>query len=422
MDQTTDGPRGPETARVARGGVQARERALAPDLARGLMLLLIVLSNTAFHLYAAEHGPSGWHPVDGSALDRAVRLVMIVTLDMRVYPLFGFLFGYGMMQLFLRQTAAGTSERRAARLLYRRGFWLVVIGLLHSTLLMAGDIVGAYGVASLLLVLLFLRRAPRTQLVWAGIAAAVTVLLYAGPLWALARGDVGAFGPAAGDPPSTRDYASGTESYLDAMGTRATTGFFVTFVGGPLMLTAPQMVLAFWAARRRVLEEPHRHLRLLRRTAVVAVPAGWLGALPMALAHSGIWHVPPAALSAEGTLAALRDVTGTLGGVGYVAVFALLAHHLSERARRHPVTVAVTAVGKRSLSTYLTHSLIFAPVLAAWGLGLGAHLNSATMALFATGVWLVTVAAAHALERADRRGPAEAVLRRLTYGTADHRG
>jgi len=71
---------------VARGPVRPGERALAPDLARGGMLLLIVLSNTGFHLWAASHGASGWHPVGGSALDRAVQLLMITVLDLRVYP------------------------------------------------------------------------------------------------------------------------------------------------------------------------------------------------------------------------------------------------------------------------------------------------------------------------------------------------
>nr|WP_313956554.1 DUF418 domain-containing protein [Streptomyces sp. SAJ15] len=33
----------------------------------------------------------------------------------------------------------------------------------------------------------------------------------------------------------------------------------------------------------------------------------------------------------------------------------------------------------------------------------------------ATGVWLITVFGAYALERAGRRGPVEAVLRRLVY-------
>jgi uncharacterized protein len=40
---------------VARGPVRPGERALAP----GGMLLLIVLSNTGFHLWAASHGASG---------------------------------------------------------------------------------------------------------------------------------------------------------------------------------------------------------------------------------------------------------------------------------------------------------------------------------------------------------------------------
>ncbi|WP_017537771.1 DUF418 domain-containing protein [Nocardiopsis halophila] len=55
----------------------------------------------------------------------------------------------------------------------------------------------------------------------------------------------------------------------------------------------------------------------------------------------------------------------------------------------------------------------FAPALAAWGLGLGVHLGSASMAAFATAVWSATVAAAYGLERAGLPGPAEALLRRL---------
>jgi uncharacterized protein len=78
---------------------------------------------------------------------------------------------------------------------------------------------------------------------------------------------------------------------------------------------------------------------------------------------------------------------------------------------------AVAAVGKRSPSCYLAHSLVFAPLLAAWGSGLDARMSSATMALFATGVWLLTVVVADAMERTGRRGPAEVLLRRLAYGT-----
>ena len=379
------------------------------------MLLLIVLSNTVFYLYAARHGPSGWHPTEGGLFDRAVQFGMITMLDLRVYPLFSFLFGYGMMQLFLRQRAAGTPDRAAVRLLRRRSLWLVVFGLAHATLLMAGDIIGSYGVISLILGWLFLRRADRTLLVWGAITAAVAVLLSADAIWALINGDLGALG-SGGSEPATKVYASGEEDILAAAGTRLQTGLFVTFIGGVASITAPQFLLGFWAARKRILEEPHRHLRLLRTIAITGIVIGWLGGLPAALAHLGVLNAPAAAVSEDGVLTKIRDLTGIPGGLGYVACFALLAHWMSTRRihQSRPV-VAITATGKRSLSTYLAHSLLFSPVLAAWGLGLGAHLTSASMATFAVGVWLVTAVAAYHLERTGRRGPAEVVLRRLVY-------
>ncbi|MGW0652357.1 DUF418 domain-containing protein [Streptomyces umbrinus] len=424
-----------EETPVRRGGVRAEERALAPDLARGIMLLLIVLSNTAFHLWAARRGPSGWQPADGSWLDHAVQFTMIIVLDLRVYPLFAFLFGYGMMQLFLRQTAADNSERGAARILRRRSLWLIVIGLLHSTLLMAGDIVGYYGVLSLVLGLVFLRRSERALKRWICVGTVLMVFFAAQPVVsALLRGELGTLGDA-GAEPGFLAYAAQEGNWLTAAHTRLETGLFVTFLASALALVGGGYVvflLGFWAARRRVLEEPGRHRTLLRRTAVIGIAVGWLGALPAALAHVGALDVPADAQSEEGPLTLLRDVTGNAAGLGYVAAVALFVQWWTSRRARvgagagagvevgvgATVVTAVSAVGKRSLSCYLAHSLLFAPVLANWGLGLGEHLSSWTMALFAVGVWLITVAGAYALERAGRRGPAEAVLRRLMYGAA----
>ncbi|MBR8639907.1 DUF418 domain-containing protein [Streptomyces tuirus] len=411
-----------EGAPLRRGAVRPGERALAPDLARGIMLLGIVLSNTAFHLWAARPGPSGWQPVDGSWLDHTVQFAMIIALDLRVYPLFAFLFGYGMMQLYLRQTAAGTDGRDAARILRRRSLWLIVIGLTHAALLMSGDILGFYGVLSLILGLAFLRRGERALTWWIWIGVGLIALVSAGPvLSALLRGDLGTFGDA-GAEPGFKAYAPDEENWLTAAGTRLRTGLFVTFAAAPLTLVGGGyllFLLGFRAARRRVLEEPGRHRTLLRRTAVLGIAVGWLGALPAALAHVGVLHVPDDMQSESGALTVLRDITGNAAGLGYVAAVALFAHWWTTRRPRRGATAlaAVTSVGKRSLSCYLAHSLLFAPVLAAWGLGLGEHLSSATAALFALAVWLVTVAGAYALERAGRRGPAEAVLRRLMYGS-----
>lgn len=404
-------------------GVRSAERALAPDLARGIMLLFIVLSNTAFHLWRSAYGPSGWQPVTGGWLDHAVQFAMITALDLRVYPLFAFLFGYGMMQLFLRLTATGAGERDAVRILRRRSLLLIVIGLAHSTLLMAGDIVGYYGLLSLALGAFFLRRSDRALKWWIAIGAAQLVLVSAQPvIAALLQGKLGSLGDAGADPGAAA-YGAGEGSWFAAAGIRLTTGLFVTFTAAPFSLIGGGYViflLGFWAARRRILEEPGRHLPLLRRTAVLGIAVGWLGALPAALAHVGALDVPDDAQSETGALTVLRELTGYGAGLGYVAVVALFVHWWSGRPARAGTKAAVavsaiSAVGKRSPSSYLAHSLLFAPLLAAWGLGIGAHLTSATMALFAVGVWLVTVAGAHAFERRGWRGPVEAVLRRLMY-------
>ncbi|MEU6678043.1 DUF418 domain-containing protein [Streptomyces sp. NPDC046925] len=388
------------------------------------MLLFIVLSNTAFHLTAARHGPSGWQPVDGGWADHVVQFGMITVLDMRIYPLFAFLFGYGMMQLFLRQRAAGTSEREAVRVLRRRSLCLVVIGLLHSTLLMAGDIVGFYGLLSLALGWLFLRRGDRALKWWIWIATAQFLLLAAEPVVsALLSGELGSLGDA-GAEPGADAYAADEGNWFAAAGTRFMSGLFVTFAAAPLSLVGGAyfiFLLGFWAARKGVLEEPGRHLPLLRWTAVIGVAVGWLGALPAALAHVGAITVPDDAQSESGVLTLLRDATGNAAGLGYVAAVALFVHWWTGRRNARSTgtaataIAAVSAVGKRSLSCYLAHSLLFAPILADWGLGLGGHLTSATMALFAVGVWLVTVAGAYALERAGRRGPVEVALRRVMY-------
>jgi uncharacterized protein len=157
----------------------ATGRILAPDLARGVMLAMIVTSNTMFYLYAAEHGATGWHPVAESAPDRIAQFLMITLLDLRVYPLLAFLFGYGMMQFLQGRTRAGVDPLQARSMLRRRSFWLIVFGALHAGLLMAGDILGAYGLMSLIIGWLFLLRSDRVLMISASVALFLLFLLLA---------------------------------------------------------------------------------------------------------------------------------------------------------------------------------------------------------------------------------------------------
>jgi uncharacterized membrane protein YeiB len=109
----------------------------------------------------------------------------------------------------------------------------------------------------------------------------------------------------------------------------------------------------------------------------------------------------------------LHDATGYLGGPGYAAALALLAARIGQR--RGPVTRAVTAVGQRSLTCYLSQSVVWTLVFAPYALDLSDDLGVAGTAALAVGTWLATVWMAELLRRRGARGPAEMLLRRLTY-------
>lgn len=387
-------------------------RAIAPDLARGAMLLLIALANAPWYLWATDARVSGSaHPAGASGLDAVAQTISLVAIDGRTYPMFAFLFGYGIWQLYSRQIAAGVSRREARRLLRRRHWWMLAFGLVHAALLWGGDIVGAYGLAGLVLTWIFLDRRDTTLQVWSVVLGGFLVI--GALLAAVGRimfGDSGA-----GDVESVEglDLAVQQTDYLQSIPARIEFWALATPAQALLGLTVPiAILLALLAARHRVLENPREHLMLLRVAAVIGLVVGWgFGAVAAADdlgAFGSGSEVGPA-------LAEAQVAAGLLCGIGYVAVFGLVAARVERRVSAGRIASALQAVGKRSLSSYLAQSVIMAPVLSAWGFGLGAVLTSGSMALFASATWAVTVGFAVVLDRHGKRGPAEWLLRRLAY-------
>jgi len=391
---------------AVRGPVRRAERALAPDLARGAMLLFIALANCAGAFFAAAPG------VDTTphGLERAYNLLMFTLVHARAYPMFAIMFGYGLVQIARRQDAATGDPRAARSVLLRRNAWLLVFGAVHGALLLSGDFLGGYGLVGIAFTLLLLRRGERVYrlapwyLAVTGVYSAVLAVVIA----------LTAGGPPAQVPTSPNasfaqpDYLSSLVHRLQEwpIHTLTITGLvFVVWVGA-------------WAARKRILEEPGRHLRMLRVAAVGGIGLAVAGGLPMGLFSAGLIEVGAAAAP---WVKLLYEVSGTFGGVGYVALFGLLAHALTTRTRspRENVVVgALTALGERSLSGYLFQSVAWAVLAWPFALGLGATAASPTFAAAAcaTAVWLISLVAAYAMQRRSYRGPAEVLLRRLVYG------
>ncbi|MFC7528926.1 DUF418 domain-containing protein [Actinoplanes sp. GCM10030250] len=407
-------------------------RSLAPDLARGAMLLLIALAHAHMYLYGHPTGFRGYD-LTGGPIDRVVAGLQVLLVDARALPMFAALFGYGLVQLANRQLAAGAGWPDVRRLLRRRSLWLIAFGFAHALLLFFGDILVTYGLLALILVGMV--RARDRVLLWvAGLWILVFAALAMLPAWAIIT---------EGSPP----LPTSVESPVEAVGQR-----LAVWAGlGPMLaldIVTP-FLLGIWAARRRLLDEPGRHRALLARVAAAGLAITILGGAPLALIDSGVWTdwTTGAALLAY----SVHSVTGIAGGLAYAAMADLLAHRAADTPGRvttppaagrvttplaarpvitppaarpvstapaaGPVTTALAACGQRSLTCYLLQSVIFVAFFAPFTLGLGGRLGDAGASALALGTWLTTVLLADLMRRAGWRGPAEQLLRRLTYTT-----
>lgn len=385
------------TPAPAQGAVPLTERAPAPDLARGLMLLLIAVAHA--HMYLAGH-PAGFrgYTLDGTTLDRLVAGIQILLVDGRALPMFAGLFGYGLVQLANRRLAAGSGWPQVRRVLRRRSLWLLAFGFCHALLLFFGDILGAYGLVGLVLIG-FVRRSDRALFWAAGVGAVlhiVVITLFGLLTVAAEKGDTPA---AMADP-------------LQAAVTRMV-GWIAMTPTYFAMSVVPAFLLGIWAARRRLLEEPAAHRGLLSRTVTVGTLIAVAGGLPLTLIDTRVW-IPSDAIGVSAY--ALHSVTGIAGGLAYAALVGLVVAGRRRDGRRPgAVSRALVACGRWSLTCYLLQSVVFVLLFTPYLGGLATRVGDAAATGIAVLTWLGTVVLAATLSRTGRRGPAETALRRLTY-------
>jgi uncharacterized membrane protein YeiB len=315
-------------------------------------------------------------------------MVISTFVDGRAFPMFGLLFGYGVAQIVRRQREAGREWWPIRKLLWRRSLVLVVLGFVHCMLLYVGDILAAYGV------LLFLGVwVIRWKTGWLfGVAAFVWVLT------AL---------------PTDTDLTDGTDpsmlphNLLDQFADRIVVQPFIALLG-PIGFMTP-FLIGLWAGRRRILERPAEHLTLLRTTVAVGLPIAIAGALPVSLVVGGIIAVPSDHVL--NLIGPIHDATGAFGGFGYAALIVLISHRITTGR----ITQALAAVGQRSLTCYLSQSVVWAIVFTPYLLDLSGTLTTATTALLAIATWLATVLLADRMRKANYRGPFEKLIRWVTY-------
>jgi uncharacterized membrane protein YeiB len=361
------------------------------------MLLLIAMAYAGMYLTADDIGGYG-APFGGSAVDRTASAAAALFLENRAFPLFGVLFGIGMVMMIDSARAKGRSDEAIRRVIRRRSLWLLVFGLIHAALVFPGEILAAYGLTGLLFGWL-LFRSDRAVKIATWIAVAYYALVVGGGT--IAAGLAG-----------ESDSWEGIVGYatLEDWINRLAGAVFAPLINVLFFPMVILVLLGIRLGRKGYLQDPDRHVPALRKAAAVGVSVSVVGALPLALAGLGVLDVPGAWSM---PLFGLQILTGIAAGVGYAALFALIGRRLQRRPGF--LTRALAAAGQRSLSVYLFCSVGVALLLHPDLIGLGDHLHRAGGMAVAFGVWAVGVALAAWLAAKGKKGPADALLRKLAY-------
>lgn len=375
------------------------KRSLAPDLARGFMLLLIALAHAPMYVPSSGTGVLN-HPIGGDFLDNFAKFMTILFIDLRSYPMFAALFGFGLAMIITRRLAKGASKQDAKKIIYRRCLYLLLFGLLHVTFVFSYDILSLYGIAGLLIGWLIFKSDQsilRGAAWFSGLFSLMLILLAIATF--IQPGQPGA------------SHNSMIANFFgDSILLRLTefpTWLLYCLLAMPLISA---ILFGAWAQKKELLEQPAQNRSLLWKVTIIGISVSVIGGLPFALAGAEIW-TPPATL--KGVLIALHTITGLFGGLGYTAMFGLISLQLAQK--QGLIVRALASIGRRSLTCYLAQSIILAILLANWGFGFGKYIHSASAAVIGLLIWLVTVIFAFILEQKGKQGPAEAILRRLIY-------
>ena len=285
----------------------------------------------------------------------------------------------------------------ARRLVRRRGWWMILFGFVHG-IFFPGDIIGAYG----LVAVIFAGWIARKHWKRAAVLCTVTVVVGVVITFVMISVMVSQGMTSMAD---MRQGASGSTTTLLSYVSHGLTAWAVNAGTGLVSLMVPAMFLGARLADTDLIAHPERHRRLLAAVGLGGLGIGALGGIGY-----GIW-------ATGGTLAAwtspLHEVTGLAGACGWLALLALYAGGPTPDGRLTGLRKLASAVGRRSMTAYLSQTFLFAAVflLLPALTGIQLHLGEARTAGIAVVVWLVTVVLCTLLERGGHAGPFETLLR-----------
>ncbi|WP_226568378.1 DUF418 domain-containing protein [Bacillus stratosphericus] len=313
------------------------------------------------------------------------------------YPIFSFLFGYSFVKLIESTQAKGLNTNA---IIIRRGFGLIVLGMLHYIFIWNGDILLYYGACTFFL-MMFMSSQIKTMLIWSGILGALSlvVLPY---LMNIIYGNEDLL---------TNVYATGT--YGDILMSRITieddmmivtimmaivTLTLTPILGllfGPIMI-GPFALLGMAIAKKGHLTEEDRGMTYRK---------GWVWMILIGVALKCVTFID----------APWSEMVKTLGAyvltIGYIQAFIVFYYSKAAQGLKR----LLAGLGRLSLSNYLAQSIICTTIFYSYGLGLFGQMGSMFGLLLAVGLYTAQLFISYLYLKKWRRGPMEWLMGRWVY-------
>lgn len=313
------------------------------------------------------------------------------------YPIFSFLFGYSFIKLIESTKAKGLNTNA---IVVRRGFGLIVLGMLHYIFIWNGDILLYYGACTFFL-MMFLRSRIKTMLIWSGVLGALSLVVVP-YMMNLVYGN---------DELLTDVYAKG--AYGDILLSRITVEddmmivtiilAIVTIMFMPIlgflfgtMMVGPFTLLGMVIGKRGHLTEEDRGM---------AYRKGWVWVIVVGLALKCATFID----------APWSELVLILGGyvlaIGYIQAFIVFYYSKAAEGLKR----LLAGLGRLSLSNYLAQSIICTTIFYSYGLGLFGQLGSMFGLLLAVGLYTAQLFISYLYLKKWRRGPVEWLMGKWVY-------
>ena len=414
--------------------VTLKERVNSVDVLRGVALLGIMVINIEFFALPAViyFNPSLSGGFEG--LNLLTWKFSSTFFLHKMMGIFSMLFGAGLVLMYDRFEA---KKIKFGSFYYRRIFWLLIIGLVHSYLIWYGDILVTYAICGLLL-FLFRRRSPRFLIIFAIIFFSIGMLLQFGSgyqfQWLRSAAVEVAQAEVAGEQieaykyemadiwdemsgmliPTEGEIESEIEAYKGGYSSNMTHRIPETI----MMQTQALGFMMFWRAMGLMLLG-----MALLKMGILSAMRSMKFYIILAVIGYGL-GVPISVIASNGMIENNFDIVHVFmvgNQLIYVSFLLITFGHISvvmlifKLSLLKKLTHSLSCVGRMALTNYLLQSIICTTIFYGFGLGWFNNFGRFELIFFIFPIWILQLLVSPWWLKRFKFGPVEWIWRSLTY-------